>query len=61
MRLLCPVAGYTLLHQKRSTGIRSEIKIFNSTERIEKQKENWYEYVLRMTTDRPPKLRISKL
>jgi hypothetical protein len=31
--------GYTLLDQKRSTDIRSELKIFNLTERIEKKKK----------------------
>jgi hypothetical protein len=34
------VAGYTLLDQKRSTDIRTELKIFNLAVRIEKQKEN---------------------
>jgi hypothetical protein len=38
MKFLRSVAGYTLLDQKRSTDIRSELKIFNLTERIEKQK-----------------------
>jgi hypothetical protein len=38
MRFLRPVAGYTLLDQKRSTRIRSELKIFSLTERIEKEK-----------------------
>jgi hypothetical protein len=40
MRFICPVAEYTLLDQKRTTGISSELKIFNSTERIERQIEN---------------------
>jgi hypothetical protein len=34
MIFLRSVAGYTLLDQKRSTGICSELKIFNLTERI---------------------------
>jgi hypothetical protein len=55
MKFLRSVAGYTLLDQKRSTDIRSELKIFNLTKRIEKQKENWQERILRMTTDRLPK------
>jgi hypothetical protein len=38
MQFLCSVAGYTLLDQKRSTDIRSELKIFKLTERIEKKK-----------------------
>jgi hypothetical protein len=43
---------------QRMTGqyrLRSELKIFNLTERIEKQKENCHEHILRMTTDRLPK------
>jgi hypothetical protein len=38
MKFLRLVAGYTLLDQNRSTDIRSELKILNLTERIEKQK-----------------------
>jgi hypothetical protein len=41
--------------KKRSTDIRSKLKIFNSTEKIEKQNENWHGHILRMTTDRLPK------
>jgi hypothetical protein len=50
---LRPVAGaaYTPLDQKRNTDIRSELKIFTSTERIERQQENWYERILRMRAD----------
>jgi hypothetical protein len=36
MKFLRSVAGYILLDQKRSTDIRSELKILNLTERIEK-------------------------
>jgi hypothetical protein len=41
MRFLHPVAGYTLLDQKQSTDIGSELKIFNLTERMERHKEHW--------------------
>jgi hypothetical protein len=51
MRFLHPVAGYTLIDQKRSKGISSELKIFILTDRIERQIENCYEHILRMTTD----------
>jgi hypothetical protein len=34
MKFLRSVAGYTLLDQKLNTDIRSELKIFNLTERI---------------------------
>jgi hypothetical protein len=56
MRFLRPVAEYTLLDQKRSTDIRSELKIFHLTERIESQKENRYKHILRMKTDRLPRI-----
>jgi hypothetical protein len=56
MKFLRSVAVNTLLGQRRRTDIRSELKIFNLTERIEKQKENWHEHILRMTTDRLPKV-----
>jgi hypothetical protein len=59
MKFLISVAGYTVLYQKRSTDIRSELKIFNLTERIEKQKENWHDHILRMTTDRLPKVLLN--
>jgi hypothetical protein len=49
MKFLRSVAGYTLLDQKRSTDMRLELKILNLTERIEKQKENCHEHILRMT------------
>jgi hypothetical protein len=39
MKFLRSVAEYTLLDQKRSTNIRSELKIFNLTERIKKSKK----------------------
>jgi hypothetical protein len=38
MKFLRSVAGCTLLDQNRSTDIRSELKILNLTERIEKEK-----------------------
>jgi hypothetical protein len=59
MKFLRSVAGYTLLDQKRSADVRSELKTFNLAERIEKQKENWYEHILRMTTDRLPKVLLN--
>jgi hypothetical protein len=38
MRFLRPIAGYTLLDQKRSTDKSSELKIFNLSEVTERQK-----------------------
>jgi hypothetical protein len=40
MKFLRLAAGYTVLDQKRSTDIRSELKILNLTQGIEKQKQN---------------------
>jgi hypothetical protein len=59
MKFLRSVAGYTLLDQKRSTDIRSELKILNLTERIDKRKENCHGHILRMTTDRLPKVLLN--
>jgi hypothetical protein len=59
MKFLRSVTGYTVLDQKRSTDTRSELKIFNLTERIEKQKENCHEHILRMTTDRLPEVLLN--
>jgi hypothetical protein len=42
--------------QKQNINIRSELKLFNLIEGTGKQKENWYEHILRMSTDRLPKI-----
>jgi hypothetical protein len=52
MRFLCPVPGHTLLDQKRRTNICSQLNIFILTERTERKKENWYKYILKITTDK---------
>lgn len=54
------IAGYSLLHQKRSTDKRSELNKFNLSGRIEERKENCHEHILRMATDRHNKS-ITKL
>jgi hypothetical protein len=59
IKILRLVAGYTLLDQKRSTDISSELKIFNLTERIDKQKEKWHKHILRMTTGRLPEVLLN--
>jgi hypothetical protein len=58
MKFLRSVAGYTLLDQKRSTDIRSELKISNLIERIEKPIIGMNS-ILRMSTDRLPKLLLN--
>jgi hypothetical protein len=52
LRFLLPVAGYTLLDQKRRTDMRSKLKTFSLTERIERQNLKLYEHVLEMITNR---------
>jgi hypothetical protein len=52
MPLLLSVVGFILLDQKRDVDPGSKFKIFNLIEKIEKQKENWHEHILRMITDR---------
>jgi hypothetical protein len=37
----------------------SELKLFKLTERIKRQKENWYERLLRMTTDELPRMLLN--
>jgi hypothetical protein len=59
MGFLRPVAGYTLLDQKRGTDICPELKTFNLTERMGRKKENLHEHILRMTTDRLPKILLN--
>jgi hypothetical protein len=41
-----PVAGYTLLNQKRSTDMCSELEIFSLIAIMGRQKENWYEHIV---------------
>jgi hypothetical protein len=52
MRFLRPMAEHPLLAQNRSTDISSETQIFRLSERTERQIENWYVYILRMTRDK---------
>jgi hypothetical protein len=59
MKFLRSVAGYTVLDRKRSKDIRSELKILNLIERIEKLKESCHEHILRMTTGRLPKVLLN--
>jgi hypothetical protein len=59
MSLLSTVVCCTPLDQKRSQDIRAERKVFNLTERIERQKKNLYEHILRMTADRLRKILLN--
>jgi hypothetical protein len=58
MRFLCPVTGYTLLDQKQNTHM-FRLKMFNVTERRERQNKNLYEHNSRMTTYRLPKILLN--
>jgi hypothetical protein len=42
--------------KKRNRDVRSELKIFNLTERRESQNEYWYEHIARITTGRLQKI-----
>lgn len=55
MRLLRPLAGYTLYDHKYNEDIRQELNIAAITETIHKYRSNWHEHVLRMPNDRLPR------
>lgn len=55
MRLLRPLAGYTLYDHKRNSDIRTELNITAITDTIESYRNNWYEHVLRMPNNSLPK------
>jgi hypothetical protein len=42
------VAGYTLKDQVRNDNIREQLGIFNANDRIQQNKKNRYEHILRM-------------
>lgn len=54
MRLLRPLAGYTLYDHKRNADIRKELNITAITDTISTYRNNWYEHVLRMPNNRLP-------
>lgn len=54
MKFLRSIAGVTILDRRRNEDIRKDLKIFNLTNRIESMRNNWYEHVRRMPTDRIP-------
>ena len=45
MRVLKPIAGYTLLDRKRSSDIREQLDIFNINDKLTQYKINWREYI----------------
>jgi hypothetical protein len=48
MEFLKCVAGYTLKDQVRIDYIRQQSGIFNLNDRIQQNKKNWHEHILRM-------------
>ncbi|KAJ4426535.1 hypothetical protein ANN_27349 [Periplaneta americana] len=55
MRLLRPLAGYTLYDHKYNEDIRQELNIAAITQTIHKYRSNWHEHDLRMPNDRLPR------
>ncbi|KAJ4433985.1 hypothetical protein ANN_16304 [Periplaneta americana] len=55
MRLLRPLAGYTLYDHKYNEDMRQELNTAAITETIHKYRSNWHEHVLRMPDDRLPR------
>ena len=56
MKFLRAVAGVTLLDHQRNEDIRNQLNIFNMTEQIITQKQNWYTHLQRMNEERLPKI-----
>ena len=56
MRFLRPMAGYTLLDNKRSSDIREQFGIFNINDKLTQYKINWREDIQRMDDNRLPKI-----
>jgi hypothetical protein len=48
MRLLTPMAGYTLWDKKRSSDIREQLDIFNTKDKLTQYKINSREHTQRM-------------
>ena len=44
MRILRPMAGYTLMGKKRSSDIREQLGIFNINDKLTQYKINWREH-----------------
>ena len=56
MKLLRPVAGYTLLDHKRNEDIREEINITSVVDKIIEYRNNWYGHITRMPPNRIPQM-----
>lgn len=54
MRLLRPIAGYSLLDHKRNEDIRQELNMPNIIETITEYRNKWHEHICRMEPTRIP-------
>jgi hypothetical protein len=54
MKLLRPLAGYTLRDHKYNDDIRSELGVQSITEILDIYRTNWHDYLLRMEPYRVP-------
>ena len=55
---LRPMAGCTLMGEKRSSDISEQLSIININEKLTPYKLNWREHILRMDGNRLPKAKF---
>ena len=54
MKLLRPLAGYTLYDHKTNDYIRRELRITGILDKIDKYRRNWFQHLQRMPQNRIP-------
>jgi len=54
MKLLRPLAGYTLYDHKTNDYIRSELRITGILDKIDEYRLNWFQHLQRMPQNRIP-------
>jgi len=54
MKLLRPLAGYTLYDHKTKDYVRRELKITGILDNINEYRRNWFQYLQRMPQNRIP-------
>ena len=54
MKLLRPLAGYTIYDHKTNDYIRSELRITGILDKIDEYRRNWLSYLQRMPQNRIP-------
>ena len=55
MKILRPMAGYSLLDKTRNSDIREQLGIFNINDKLTQYKINWREHIQRKDGNRLPK------